>query len=310
MTSRFLVLLLTLLCVAAPAAAAPPIATIVEGDSVVVRDATRLALAEGVRLAPDDLIQTTDKTKLLRIEFDDGLMLLVAPESRLWLAPRFGSERSSSSRSARIYLMAGAIKLTAKADSGPISTPVATPIFDVISAGRDTVVTVNGAKGAVFAESGDARIVERNKGKGGSTQAGPAQTLKGGEFYNRPGADKGTIGPRPDADFIKRLPRAFLDTLPSRVALFTARDVPAKPVGEFSYDDAQPWVDSEPSMRPAFVTRWKPLATQPAFRKSLAADMRAHPEWDRILYPEKYLPKPASAASDGAYGTSGVPQPR
>ena len=95
MGSKTALLLLCLAGVLARGANAAPIATIVEGESSIVRDASRVALAEGVRLANDDLVDTTAQTKLLRIEFDDGLMLLVAPESRLWIAPKFSADKAA-----------------------------------------------------------------------------------------------------------------------------------------------------------------------------------------------------------------------
>jgi len=99
MRSKTVLLLLCLAGVLARGANAAPIATIVEGESSFMRDASRVALAEGVRLANDDLIDTTAQTKLLRIEFDDGLMLLVAPESRLWIAPKFSADKTDVGRS-------------------------------------------------------------------------------------------------------------------------------------------------------------------------------------------------------------------
>ncbi|HKW82275.1 MAG TPA: hypothetical protein VJN68_00870, partial [Burkholderiaceae bacterium] len=176
MRSKTVLLLLCLAGLLARAAVAAPIATIVEGESSVVRDAGRVALAEGVRLANDDLIDTTAQTKLLRIEFDDGLMLLVAPESRLWIAPKFSADKAAP-RAARLYLLHGTVKLTSKGDA-PAAAPIATPVFDLKSTGRDAVVSVVGSGGAVFAESGDVQLVERIKAKNGATTAGPALTVK------------------------------------------------------------------------------------------------------------------------------------
>jgi len=307
MGSKIVLLLLCLAGGLAGAAQAAPIATIVEGESSIVRDANRIAIAEGMRLANDDLVDTTAQTRLLRIEFDDGLMLLVAPESRLWIAPKFSADKAAP-RAARLYLLHGTLKLTTKADAAPGSGAIATPVFDVKSSGRDAVVSVVGSGGAVFAESGDVQIVERTKTKNGATTAGPALTVKTGEYYVRPGADKGKTAPRPDAEFIKRLPRAFLDPVPSRAALFAAREVPGKPLGAIDYASAQPWIDAEQALRPAFLARWRPLAAQPEFRKGLVAGLRGHPEWDRTLFPEKYLPKPASGAS-GAGAAPGLRTP-
>jgi len=44
------------------------------------------------------------------------------------------------------------------------------------------------------------------------------------------------------------------------------------------------------------VTRWRALAKRPDVRAGLVADMAAHPEWDRTLFPEKYRPKPPASA--------------
>ena len=309
MGSKFVLLLVCLAGAFAHSANAAPIVTIVEGESSIVRDASRVALAEGVRLANDDLIDTTAQTKLLRIEFDDGLMLLVAPESRLWIAPKFSADKASP-RTARIYLLSGTVKLTTKADAGAsAAATVATPVFDIKVGGRDTLVSVGANGGAVFAEAGDVQLVERSKAKNGATAAGPALTVKTGEYYARAGADKGKTAPRPDPEFIKRLPRAFLDPVPSRAALFATREVAGKPLGAIDYAGAQPWIDAEAALRPAFLARWRPLAAQPEFRKGLVAGLRGHPEWDRTLFPEKYLPKPASGASGttGAIGATGTP---
>lgn len=298
MGSRIVVLLLSLLGTVGTGASAAPIATIVEGESSVIRDASRLGLAEGVRLAPDDIVETTAETRLLRIEFDDGMMMLVAPDSRLWLAPKFSADKGGA-RASRFYLMRGLVKLSAKAEAGAVSTP----LLDVRATGRDTVISVGAESVAVFAEAGDAQLVERSRGKNGATSGASPFTLKNGEFYVRAAGDKAKTAPRPDAEFIKKLPRAFLDTLPARAPLFAAREVPAKPLGAIDYADAQPWIDAEAALRPAFLVRWKPLASHADFRKGLVAGIRNHPEWDRTLFPEKYLPKPASGAS----GVAAVP---
>lgn len=277
-------------------ALAAPVATIVEGDSVVVRGASRLAVAEGMRFMSDDLVETTAQSRLLRIEFDDGLMVLVAPGTRLWLNPKIRPDRAEvgvgGARAALFYLLTGTVKLTARQGATEIAAPVATPLVDIQGAGHDMLISISGNKVAVFAESGDVRLTERNRGKNGATLVGIGLQLRSGEYYTRAGTDKSATASRPDPDLIRRLPRAFLDSLPPRASVFAGRNVVPKPLGEFGYADAQPWVDAEAALRPAFVARWRPLAVQPVFRQSLAADMRAHPEWDRILHPEKYLPKP------------------
>ena len=77
--------------------------------------------------------------------------------------------------------------------------------------------------------------------------------------------------------------------------------MPAKRLALITYADVQAWVDAEAGLRPLFVTRWKALAQNPEFRSGLVAGLRAHPEWERLLFPEKYLPKPAASAAPPSY---------
>ena len=168
--------------------------------------------------------------------------------------------------------------------------------FDLTGIARDAVLNVEPAGWAVFAESCDLMLAERSNGK-----LMPAVKLKSGEFLARSGDAKAVLAARPAADFINRVPRAFLDTLPTRSALFAALNVPPKRLAPITYADVQAWVDAEAGLRPLFVTRWKALAQNPEFRNGLVAGLRAHPEWDRLLFPEKYLPKPAASAAPPSY---------
>lgn len=277
------------------ARAATPLATatIVDGEVQVIRDASRLQLAEGVRLAQNDILEAGAKARFVRLEFADGVILDLGPESRVLLSPRFGADRAKLP--ARVHLLKGVAKLTVPK---PVTPPAAftTPALDVMYVARSAVFIVQGAEAQVFAEAGEVGLQERRGGK-------PADlvTLKGSEFYARGTDGKGATAPRPSGTFIQKLPRPFLDTLPPRAPLFATREVAPKALGDITYADAEPWVDAE-GLRPQFVTRWRPLAQQPAFREGLAANMASHPEWDRVLYPEKYLPKPPASSPSGAYG--------
>lgn len=262
-------------------------ATIVDGEMLLIRGASRLRLAEGVRLAKDDIVETTDKGRLLRIEFGDGLILDLGPESRVLLAPRLSGDRARLP--ARLHLLRGVAKLTVPKPLAPAEGTFSSPAFDVTGVTRSAVFIVQADDAFVFAESGDVLLRERRGGKATGTT-----TLKSNEFFARSSEAKAAVTARPTPAFIQRLPRAFLDTLPARAGLFTTtRDIAPKPLGEISFAEAEAWVDAE-GLRSQFATRWKALAQNPAFRDGVAANMRAHPEWDRILYPEKYLPKPVS----------------
>lgn len=288
--------LLLLLCALPFGLRAEPvigIVTIVEGEIFATRDSTRFALAEGVRIAADDIVETAPQAKLARIEFGDGLILDIGPGTRVLMTPRFPGERGGK-RAAKLYVLQGWAKITVPKTLAAAS--FASEAFDLTGIARDVVLNVEPSASAVFAESGELTLVERSKGK-----AGAAVKLKSGEFLARAGEAKSVLAQRPAADFIQRVPRAFLDTLPTRAALFATREVPPKRLAPITYADVQAWVDAEAGLRPLFVARWKALAQAPEFRKGLVAGLRAHPEWDRSLFPEKYLPKPAaSSASAGS----------
>lgn len=285
--------LLGALLTAAPAwAAAFATATIVDGEVQLVRAATRHALTEGVRLAKEDIVETTAKARFVRIEFADGVILDLGPDSRALIAPKFSGERAR--QASRLHLLRGTAKLTVPKPLAPSAGSFTVPGTDVTSVARAAVFAVQGTELQVFAESGEVNLQERRAGK----VAGKA-TVRNSEFYSRTADGKASTTPRPTGPFIQKLPRAFMDTLPSRAAAFASRDVPPRPLAEIGYAEAEPWLDAE-GLRAYFVTRWKPLAQNAAFREGVAANMARHPEWDRILFPEKYLPKPAVPTAPAA----------
>ena len=288
--------LLMLLCSLPGVLRAEPnigIVTIVEGELFVTRDSTRFALAEGVRVAADDIVESAPQAKLARIEFSDGIILDIGPATRVLMTPKFPGERGGN-RAAKLYVLQGWAKITVP--KAMAATTFASETFDLTGTARDAVLNVEPTASAVFAESGELMLVERSKGK-----AGAAVKLKSGEFTSRTGDTKAVLAQRPTADFIARVPRAFLDTLPTRAALFSTREVAPKRLAPITYADVQAWIDAEGALRPLFVARWKALAQAPEFRKGLVAGLRAHPEWDRTLFPEKYLPKPAASAASSSY---------
>lgn len=265
-----------------PARAAPlATLTILEGEAVLLRGDAKLALAEGVRLQADDMIDTGAKGQLVRLEFADGLRLSLGPSTRALLAPRLQGDRGR----VRFYLQHGWAKLNNDKAAKPAdAVSVATPLFDATNLAGETVIAVDARTGQLFAEGGTPQI-RAAKGQ---------QTLKSGEFASLAADGKLAVTPRPTPEFLKELPRSFRDTLPARLARFEGKDVQAKRLAELGYADAEPWLHGEPALRRAYLPRWQALAKQPEFRKSLIADIKLHPEWQNILFPPP-PPSPASA---------------
>lgn len=268
--------------------AAPPIGmfTIVEGDVVVIRESQRFAAAPGLRVQPDDIVHTGEQAHVARIELAEGGALDAGPATRLLLRPRWAEPRSE--RPSRIYLSRGWIKLTA--------TPadrigLASPQLDFTEVVGSTVVHVAPDGAFVFVESGSARLVERIDG-----QPPRRHALAAGQAYDRRGGDAGSAGGRPPPDRIKSLPRPFTDTLPRRAAQWRDAQVAPQSPAPISYDEVASWINAERSLRPAFVQRWSARARDERFRRGLVAELRQHPEWDRVLFPEKYVVKRATPA--------------
>jgi hypothetical protein len=204
------------------------------------------------------------------------------------LQPRLAGD--AVRKGVRVYLLRGAVKVSAPGKGAAGASPLlASPLVDLPTTKRSAVIVLDTTQAGVFAESGEATLAERRAGKPLGAH------LKEGEFFATTANGAGEVSASPRPDFIQRLPKAFLDTLPARAALFRDKEVASAPASALVYADVQPWIDAEPALRGGFVTRWRTLARQGEFRKGLEQGLAAHPEWDRELHPERYLPKPASA---------------
>jgi hypothetical protein len=264
------------------AAAADPVATVtlLEGQAAIVRGVTRYALAEGVGLQSGDIIEVGDKG-LAQIEFAEGAALALGPGTRV-LAVSIAQGKPAGGE---FYAMRGALKLAGVKQGGNFR--IVTPIFMLQPAEGAAVLVVGGGEGSVFVESGGARL----------TAAAAPLRLKGGDFFTRKAGQKGAVAPRPSAAFVAALPKIFLDPLPSRLARYKERQVQPRQLEVVSYAEVEAWLKAPPEVRRPLVRRFAPRAADPAFRSALVSNLRFHPEWEPILYPEKHPPKEADAAS-------------
>jgi hypothetical protein len=158
------------------------------------------------------------------------------------------------------------------------------------------VVNAGAGSVRVFVEAGGARVADRHDGR-----AAAARPLAAGEFYAaRRAADaaratKGEVAARPTAEFLAAVPPPFRDRLPPQRARFTGKPPPPKRLAEIAYADAADWLATDAGIRQHLVPRWRPRLADPAFRAALAQNLAQHPEWDPILFPEKYRPTETTA---------------
>ncbi len=272
---------------AAAHAAAPRIAllTVLDGDAQVLRDDGKYAAAEGLALQAGDILATGPQTRLLRVEYPDGHAVAFGPDTQALLEPHLSGDAANAS----VYLLSGWAKMNAaKAQAAALAGPA----LDVASSGGAAVVSWPTAAASgpamIFAESGALQLQAR----GGM---GAPATLAAGQMLTlAAGGTKPELSQRPTPAFVQAMPRAFMDSLPSRAAAFQGKDVAPKRLGALAYADVQPWIDAEPALRKAFVKRWRALAHDTDFRRGLVAGLKAHPEWEPVLYPPAQVPKAAA----------------
>jgi hypothetical protein len=278
--------------VLAPGAAeaeGPVIMTILEGTATVIHGTSKLGAIEGVRVQPNDLIETATDT-FARIEFDQGNVRLdLGPGTRL----QVNHPTETSSDRPALYLLSGWIKLSLSEAKRPRAPAFGTLLFDGTDLDGVVLARVDPRGGAVFIEQGRARLANRH---GKPFALAP---LKSNDFVTISKDGHTAAEPHVPKEFVDQMPRAFRDTIPSRWARYRDREIAAKALGDFSYAEVEPWINAEQSVRRQFVQAWRPRADDPAFRLELTAKLSLHPEWAPVLFPQLYGPKAAEAASIG-----------
>jgi hypothetical protein len=294
---RSVVALMLCLVAAAPCqAAAAALITILEGPAQVIRGSAWASAALGLALEEGDIVQTGPGASLLRIEFADQVMLDLGPATRVLLRPPPAAR--GGARQAQAYVLTGFAKLSAPASGaaqqampgGVLMSPQLEVLTDKVCVLDIASATAGAAekRSVVFAESGDSRV----RARGGVMLA-----LKAGQLALAGEGQTARLRDRPTPDWLQGVPAALRDSLPARAALVATAKSSFKAQSEVSYDDVHPWLHAEPALRNALLPRWKLRAHDPAFRAALLKQMRLHPEWDRVLFPEKYRPKRAASAA-------------
>ncbi len=269
-----------LFCPLVAGAADPaPTLTLLEGPAGLVRGVTRYALAEGVRMQSGDIVEVGDKG-LAEIEFPDGAAIALGAGTRVLAV----SMPRGKTAAGDFHVMGGALKVSGVSKAARLR--ISTPVFTLQPLEGVFVMIVGGGEGSVFVEGGSARL-------------DAALALKSGEFFARKAGQKGGVAPRPSKEFMAAMPKAFFDPLPSRMARYKEREVQPRRIEDVSYADVEAWLKAPPAIRRPLVARFEPRALDPKFRAGLEANLRFHPEWDPILYPEKYEEKEAAGDARG-----------
>jgi hypothetical protein len=272
-------------CLTAAAAEPPATLTLVEGEAALLRGTSRHAAAEGVRLQTGDIIEIGAKGGA-QIEFADGFILSLGPEARFY-AGLLAARGAKGDGVSDLYLLRGWSKFASRKGAAPFR--YTTPGFGLWTGDATAVVRIAERDADLFVETGEVRIAE------GFVRAGPGSALRarGGEHVMRQGDGPVAVQPRPAPGFVLAMPRPYMDNLPPRAARYKDRAVALQAGTELTYAEVELWLKAPREIRRPIMQRFIPEAKNPAFREALIANLRHHPEWDPILFPEKYQPKPA-----------------
>ncbi len=263
-----------LLALCALPAAAQPMITLLDGEAIVIDEARRLTAVPGLRLGAGAIVDTGAASLLVRIEWPDGTAADLGAGSRVMVAPPGFAARGG--KAPLLYLLHGWVKLGTGGREP--AGGVVTPALELLPFSGAAVVVADRRERYVFAEAGALELLERPGGR--------RVALTGGALY---GADG--VLPRPTAEWLARVPRAFRDAIPRRAAGLAGRDAAGGALPPPAYAAVAEWLAAEPAVRKTFPRRFLPWAAEPAFRRELQSHLSAHREWDPILNP----PPPPSA---------------
>lgn len=257
--------------------------TYLEGQVHVIRDTRVLAAAPGLAVAEADMVETAPGAYAL-LEFPDGLRLGVGAGSRLMLRTLTPHGKDGVRE---LALLGGWIKAQSALPAGARDYRVAGPALALQWREASFILQVGASESAAFVETGRLRAtVFDARGRAA------APTEVGGGRFIALGSDRSLASrERPGAAFVEAMPRPFRDPLPPLLARFGDRQIDGRNLGEADYAMVAPWLRGPQAWRSGLVARFTPRARDPAFRQGLIDNLKAHPEWERVLFPERFLPR-------------------
>jgi hypothetical protein len=267
--------------------------TLVDGSVELIRGATLYTATQGVRLGDGDILSIDPKGQA-QIEFQDGAILNLSQGARAMLT-NIASARGQS----EIAVLSGWAKFTQKKSGKGTQYRYLTPRVELNAGEATAVLNTGDGSTDIYIESGAVRFSEM--GRKGVQRI--VRDAKGGEFIVRRGEQPATVGSRPSAEFIKNMPRHFRDDLPALLDRFKNRRSEPKRDHEVTYAEVEAWLKAGSAIKRNFVKRFEIRSKDPEFRRKLIENLREHPEWDKVLFPEKYAPKDPGDPKSAQSGT-------
>lgn len=245
------------------------------GPFIVIRGDEVRQGSKGIRLTAGDIVETGADAFLV-VELQGGSLVGIGPSSAVYLLPRPDS--------ATLVIQKGWLK----ADSRDETISVLGPHAGIQS--RRAVVILQAAEhsDALFDEQGTGTLLLRDAAATHSgKQTNPSQ------FFMRESRSDAILLPHPSPEFLAKMPVAFRDSLPEKLAAQLPSPVEPKLVRKVSYLDIQSWLTLPPDWRAGFIRRFRSRLKDPTFFAAMDAHLALHPEWGPILHP----PKPPDGGS-------------
>lgn len=280
--------------------------TIADGPVELLRGAARHGAVEGLALADNDIVRTGRQTRVARIEFADGRVLDLGPDTQALLLSDAAAAAQGLGAPAVLMIQGWAklaVPAAVNAGAGP-GARLAAPRISVVAAPAGSVLLHVEPDGdtLLFAEARAATVWRR---------AGPGQavaaietTLREGEVWSRPAASTvGTVSVGAATAALQGVPRALADTLPRRAARFQGREVDPTGGEALEASDLAGWMRAEPALLAALRPRLAALAREASaarlsttVRPSLSPSGNA-PRKPSTVTAAAWRPAPAKAAA-------------
>lgn len=258
--------------------------TFVDGQVQLVRGTQVLAAAPGLAVDESDLIETKAGGYAL-IEFEDGLRLGIGTDTRLMLRTLHPRAKAAVHE---LAVLGGWVKVQSALAQGVKDYRVLAPGLNLQWREASFIVRIEDGLAAFYVESGALRtsVLDRR-----GRPSVPSE-VRAGRFGAQGANGALASRERPSEAFVAAMPRPFRDPLPPLLSRFGARVVEPRIVDAVSYAEVAPWLQGPKPWRSGFIARFRPRLTDSGFRQDMVSNMKAHPEWDRVLFPEKYRPRP------------------
>ena len=263
------------------------IVSIAEGSARLLRNTTWYKLVPGTRFREGDILVAKGAGQIQVELFAGGTFNLGAPGTLFAAAVPIVGDKLIGMLD--LALPDGWLKLVATAPN--LEFRVQTDSTTLTATEAIVVMRAQPGAAELFVESGAATLTDAGTGK---VKAPSTIDLRAGGYVTQSGDLPLRFERRAPAAFVAAIPRYLIDPLPALAAKYKVMAVPLVAEQEVTYAEAQPWLAGP--YRKQFLKRFQPRLKDRDFRAAVEAHIAHYPEWDRILHPEKYLPKaPAEA---------------